>query len=125
MIENHYSAIDFALADFFLSRSGLSDEDHKDVHQLVLTISSEQAKGHSCIELTEADLALLTQCKLVSLASDIAAIPETPFVVEGDRLYFNRYWQYEARLVKNIYRRFSQSRSHSQGLVIGKTDLLL
>jgi len=101
-----YTQLDFAMADFMTDRCGFSDVERVRFNAIVLELSSAQGTGHSCIELANEDLFLASKCRLVYVSS-LASSAQTvrPLVLEGTRLYLNRYWQYETRLVTNISRR--------------------
>ena len=118
-MNTNYSALDYALADFMAERCGFDGEDWARFNEMILMLSSEQAAGHSCIQLGDDDLALLTQCRLVFAASVISEETTRPLVLEGNHLFLNRYWQYEANLVSNIFKRISLNiaTSGSEGLL--------
>ena len=105
MTPTSYSSLDFALADFMSGRCGFTDEKKDRFNSIILSLSSEQAAGHSCLELNVNDLALMSECRLVFLATSLTTETSQPLVLEGSRLFLNRYWQYEARLVSNIFQR--------------------
>ena len=105
MMMTNYSALDFALADFMTERSGFFEERKDRFHSILLRLSSEQTAGHSCINLNDEDLALMSECRLVFAASSLSIDTSLPLVVEGSHLYLNRYWRYEARLVSNVLQR--------------------
>lgn len=73
------------------------------------------ADGHSCLSLAESGPAIpgeqpfcspdelkgtLTQSTLVGIPGD-----SRPLILEGDRLYLHRYWQYEQRLAQRLIER--------------------
>ena len=94
--ERQFSRLDFGFARFMGERSKLSGEQKNRFEALLLQLSAQQAAGHSCIELTGEDQALAA---LSGLAS---ANQLTPLVIEQNRLYLHRYWQYEQRLAKQL-----------------------
>ena len=108
MINTSYSALDYALADFMAERCGYDGEDWARFNELVLMLSSEQTAGHSCIKLSDKDVLLMSRCRLVLNASTISETTTRPLVLEEERLFLNRYWQYEASLVSNILKRIQQ-----------------
>jgi len=83
-------------ADFLTSRSVVSSADNTRLYALAKTLAEQQAAGHSCIELDPADANLLLAS---GLASNNAL---TPLIVESQRLYLRRYWQYESRLAMQL-----------------------
>ncbi len=107
MITTSYSALDFALADFMSDRCGFVDDKKERFNSIILSLSSEQSAGHSCLELSSDDLDLMSECRLVFIASSLTTETSHPLVLEANRLFLNRYWQYEARLVSNIFNRIS------------------
>ena len=107
MLNTTHSALDFALADFLTNRCGFSAEKKEQFNAVILRLSAEQSSGHSCITLNDDDWFLLRQCRLVYTASIHSEETSQPLVLEGNRLYLNRYWRYETRLVANILRRMS------------------
>jgi len=63
-------------------------------------VSCEQNKGHNCIQIDDQDAELLLASGLVALAGQTAV--RLPLVLEKDRLYLQRYWDYENRLALQI-----------------------
>ena len=92
-----YSRLDLAMAEFLTARCGLEGEQQTAFKQLVLDLSAAQSAGHSCLGVDESQQALLSASAMVSGSEN------TPLILEGERLYLQRYWQYESRLVANIY----------------------
>ncbi|WKJ90956.1 exodeoxyribonuclease V subunit alpha [Methylomonas montana] len=93
---SQFSQLDFGFAHFLSERSPLSGPQKNRFEELLLRLSARQSSGHSCIGITNEDRDLL-------LASGFASSNQvTPLVVEADRLYLHRYWQYEQRLAKQI-----------------------
>ena len=109
-----YSRLDQALAEFLSVRCGLVGEQQAEFKQLALNLSAAQSSGHSCLEVTEPQQVLLSVSPMVSVSEN------TPLILEGSRLYFQRYWKYETRLVMNIHRRIQQKMAKPERL-----DLLL
>lgn len=97
-----YSRLDLALAEFLTERSGVSAQQQADFKQMVLDLSAAQSAGHSCLTVNEAQQALLSSSSLVSAADN------TPLILEDDRLYLQRYWRYESRLVASISKRIER-----------------
>lgn len=94
--ESLYSRLDRAFAGFLGSRSSLQGRSREKFETLLATLSAQQAAGHSCVQVDEAEKALLQDSGLVSDAGRM------PLVLEGDRLYTQRYWFYEKRLAEQI-----------------------
>lgn len=97
-----YSRLDQALAEFLTVRCGLVDEQQAEFKQLVLDLSAAQSAGHSCLGVNESQQALLSASPMVSASEN------TPLILEGPRLYLQRYWKYETRLVMNIHQRIQR-----------------
>ncbi|PID45115.1 MAG: exodeoxyribonuclease V subunit alpha [Proteobacteria bacterium] len=97
-----YSRLDQAIASFLTERSDLDDAQQHDFRQIVLDLSAAQSAGHSCLPVDAAQQTLLSQSPLVSLSAN------TPLILEDGRLYLQRYWQYESRLVSNIQQRIQR-----------------
>ncbi|MDO9103609.1 MAG: exodeoxyribonuclease V subunit alpha [Methylovulum sp.] len=97
MVENQsYTRLDTAFARFLARRTRLDGKQKQVFEQLVAQLSYEQNQGHNCMQINDEDLALV-------LASSLADSCGTmPLVVENNRLYTQRYWHYEKRLVMQI-----------------------
>jgi len=109
MIQNKaHTSLDFALADFMTNRSGFVGAQQARFNTIILELSSALGAGHSCLELVDEDVALISSCRLVYVSSLASEQTAQPLVVEGHRLYLNRYWRYESRLVANIVQRIKQ-----------------
>lgn len=108
ILHNNFSALDIALANFLSERSGFSGEEQKQFSSIILSLSSQQAEGHSCIQLTDESSTLLSKCRLVHVVTGSIDSSACPLVIEDNRLYLNRYWRYESRLVSSIVHRLDQ-----------------
>ncbi|MGJ0489714.1 exodeoxyribonuclease V subunit alpha [Methylobacter sp.] len=111
--ERTFSRLDVAFARFLGQRCKLNAEEKLLFESLVMQLSHEQSQGHSCIQLAEKDCALV-------LASGLAAVPDQsvgplPLVLEQNRLYLHRYWDYESRLAKQI-KAMAQTKPAVEGL---------
>lgn len=106
---NSYSRLDVALADFLSMRCGLEGNAKSQFKQLVLELSAAQQTGHSCLHVTAEQRALLSDSPLVSAGKE-----NTPLVLEDTRLYLQRYWRYESRLVSHILPRMGQAAAPAQ-----------
>lgn len=94
--ETPQSKLTSHFAEFLTARRNLSSTDSARLYSLAATLAEQQAAGHSCIELAPADAELLLAS---GLASNNAL---TPLIVESQRLYLRRYWQYETRLATQL-----------------------
>ena len=70
-------------------------------------LSRRLQEGHTCLNLGEkneetASLNAATARKITSLVSDGSTVK--PFVLEGNRLYFHRYYDYESQILSGIHR---------------------
>ena len=91
-----------AIADFLTTRSPLVGEQRSLLKVLLARLSNQQAQGHNCLLLSEAERDLIAQSNLVTELSNeplSALLPAIrPLVLEQHRLYLQRYWAYETRL---------------------------
>ncbi len=108
-LNNSYSRLDLALADFLSLRCGLEDEAKAQFKQLVLDLSAAQQAGHSCLYVNPEQQALLRSSPLVSAGDE-----NTPLVLEATRLYLQRYWRYESHLVSRILPRMGAATAPAQ-----------
>ena len=70
-------------------------------------LSRRLQEGHTCLDLSEkneetAGLSASTVRKITNLVSDGRTVK--PFVLEGSRLYFHRYYDYESQILVGIHR---------------------
>ena len=99
--QDRFSRLDNAFAKFLGKRTTLDPVKKQRFEFLIARLSYEQHQGHSCIEITEPD-------KTILLDSELACISQTanpqlfPLVIEENRLYLQRYWNYEDRLATQI-----------------------
>ncbi|MDD4914571.1 MAG: exodeoxyribonuclease V subunit alpha [Methylococcales bacterium] len=94
--ERQYSRLACGFARFLGERSILAGESKTRFEALILELSAQQSAGHSCLALANDDRALV-------LASGLASTDRlTPLIVEQNRLYLHRYWQYEQRLARQV-----------------------
>lgn len=91
-----YSRLDHAFSGFLGRRSTLQGEQRNKFIALLAKLSAQQAAGHSCVSVNEEEMALLQGS---GLASETGRLP---LVLEGGRLYTQRYWFYERRLADQI-----------------------
>jgi len=94
--EQPLTRLDQALARFMAQRASLDDGEKGRFAEIVAELSNQLSQGHSCIRIDE-------QVKAMVLGSGLACEQgSAPLVVEGDRLYLHRYWQYEQCLAARI-----------------------
>ena len=99
----NYSRLDAAFASFMLRHAtpGLDSAESGDLHKLILTLSQQLQQGHSCIVVSATEQNLLVKSGL-TLADPVQSAQSRPLVIEDDRLYLQRYWQYETRLAEQL-----------------------
>jgi exodeoxyribonuclease V alpha subunit len=98
-----YSRLDRALAQFLSQLSTLQGSERQRLQILIADLGFEQRQGHSCIPLQEGDLRLIAASGLASVGG------KTPLVVQQNRLYLHRYWQYEHRLARQVRGRLAKT----------------
>ncbi|WAK02713.1 exodeoxyribonuclease V subunit alpha [Methylobacter sp. YRD-M1] len=113
--ERVYSRLDVAFARFLGQRCKLSAEEKPLFESLVRQLSHEQNQGHSCIQLAESDCALVRASGLAAVSGQAAG--SLPLVLEQNRLYLHRYWDYESRLAKQI-KAMAQAKPSIEGLEV-------
>jgi len=94
--ESNYSRLDIAFARFLGQRSLLDGTQRSAFESLLMKLSAQQAAGHSCMPIDEADKDLLQASGFVSKGQTM------PLIVENNRLYTQRYWFYERRLALQV-----------------------
>jgi exodeoxyribonuclease V alpha subunit len=101
--ERSYSRLDIAFARFLSRLSALDAVKKQSFESIVMAVSFEQNQGHSCIRIDDTERQLLLESRLVHAfpVHDICAL-NLPLVMEHDRLYLHRYWNYESRLATQI-----------------------
>jgi exodeoxyribonuclease V alpha subunit len=95
--ERQYSRLGAGFAGFLGGRSHLMGEERIRFEHLLLELTAQQVAGNSCLRLQADELALVLASGLVATAGQIA-----PLIVEQDRLYLQRYWQYEHNLAQQL-----------------------
>ncbi|WP_394754051.1 exodeoxyribonuclease V subunit alpha [Crenothrix sp.] len=94
-----FSRLDNAFARFLSQRSDLIGSQQFAFEELLKLVSCHQTQGHNCIRIND-------ELKALALASGLAGLADQsntlPLIVEQDRLYLHRYWNYENRLVQKI-----------------------
>lgn len=88
--------IDIHLARFLADRSGFDGEGRKRFREIVELLSSSLESGHSCLRLDSTDTMFIMKSHLVSESAD------APLVIQGERLYLQRYYKYESKLAQNL-----------------------
>jgi len=96
-----FSRLDIAFARFLSQRTGFDAMQKQAFETIAMTASYEQNQGHSCIQIDDKARALLLASGLVEPNPESQADP-LPLVIEQDRLYLHRYWNYENRLAMQI-----------------------
>lgn len=96
--EQNFSLLDVHFSKIMTSRSGLDGENGEQFKDIVQRLSAALNQGHSCLPLTDAEK------KFVTIVSPtiISKTPSTPLVLSNNKLYLQRYFQYESRLAKQI-----------------------
>jgi exodeoxyribonuclease V alpha subunit len=95
-----FSRLDIAFARFLKDRATLEPSQKQAFEAIVSNLSYQHNQGHSCILLDEADQALVLASSLVAIPSEELML--SPLVLEQNRLYLQRYWNYENRLSQQI-----------------------
>lgn len=105
--EGRAAPLELALADWAL-RHGASNA----VALAFAACARAVADGHSCLALSATDIAVAGEQPLCSRAeldtslaySDLVGGPgdSRPMIIDGDRLYLQRYWDYENRLAARL-----------------------
>ena len=96
-----YSRLDLAFSAFLSSRTHLDKQQKQLFASVVLELSYQHNQGHSCIVMDE-DKRNLVLASGLAVLSPVADIKPLPLVVEENRLYLQRYWSYENRLMRQI-----------------------
>lgn len=99
--QRSFSRLDVAFARFLSQRTGFDSLQKQAFEAIVMTASYEQNQGHSCIQIDDNAQALLIASGLVETNPKPQANP-LPLVIEQNRLYLHRYWDYENRLAMRI-----------------------
>lgn len=90
------SRLDYAFARFLTQQSGLKDEQGKQFAAIVAKLSYAQSQGHSCFQLSEAELTVVLNS---GMADETGTLP---LVLEDRQLYLQRYWSYECQLAEKL-----------------------
>jgi exodeoxyribonuclease V alpha subunit len=69
----------------------------KQAFELIISkLSYQHSQGHNCIQLNQSELSVINEFKRTFKDTP------SPIVLEDNRLYLHRYWDYENRLAKQI-----------------------
>ncbi|MDT8427026.1 MAG: exodeoxyribonuclease V subunit alpha [Methyloprofundus sp.] len=90
------SRLDYAFARFLTQRSQLKGEQAKQFELIVARLSYAQSQGHSCMQLSGQELAVVLGS---GMADEIGSLP---LVLEDNQLYLQRYWSYECQLAEKL-----------------------
>ncbi|MBE0471832.1 MAG: exodeoxyribonuclease V subunit alpha [Methyloprofundus sp.] len=90
------SRLDYAFARFLTQRSQLKGEQAKQFELIVARLSYAQSQGHSCMQLSGQELAVVLGS---GMADEIGSLP---LVLEDNQLYLQRYWHYECQLAEKL-----------------------
>lgn len=96
MSDQMLSHLDRYFAEFLADLSGLAGPAKERFYHLAARVSAALEDGHSCLPLTDGEIAFLAGNPLVSDGG------QTPLVLHNRRLYLHRYFQYETRLAERI-----------------------
>ncbi len=95
MEEQRIRLIDTRFSRFLANRSVLPDKEKEQFEDIVCRLSMGIGAGDSCLPLTEQEHEIV-------LRSGLSGIHGYPLCVAGDRLYLQRYFEYEKRLAEKI-----------------------
>jgi exodeoxyribonuclease V alpha subunit len=101
--DENFSRLDLAFANFLSQRltAAITPAQQKNLQGLLALVSQQYSHGHSCITISDADKNLLIASGLVAVIPNNPALL-LPLVIEENRLYLQRYWQYESRLARQL-----------------------
>lgn len=108
------SRLDQAFSKFVSGLSRINSNHKVDLELILSRLSNELFQGHSCMQLSDQEMELIRTSHLLDLSP-------SPLVLDGNKLYLQRYWNYENRLAKNIVRLLHSSDEH---LIINETDTI-
>lgn len=97
-----FSRLDTAFARFLKERATLDKAQKQAFEAIVLSLSYHHNQGHSCIIVDDDEQALVLASGLTVMADAIEKSVLLPLVLEQNRLYLQRYWDYEHRLTHQI-----------------------
>lgn len=91
-----FSRLDYAFSQFLMQHSTLDSKQGEKFAIILLRLSHAQNHGHSCIALNGAER------KIVLTSSMADASGNLPLVLEKNKLYLQRYWNYECQIAKKL-----------------------
>lgn len=101
-----FSSLDKTMATFLGQRCVCKDEAQRERFELLVKLlCAAQSRGDSCIHVLSDDQQILQQSGVVSEPEREECEEKEsnlPLVLENNRLYLKRYWQYETDLVELI-----------------------
>lgn len=97
-----FSRLDTAFARFLKERATLDKEQKQAFETIVLSLSYQHNQGHSCIIVDDNEQALILASGLTMTADTVEKAALLPLVLEQNRLYLQRYWDYENQLTHQI-----------------------
>jgi exodeoxyribonuclease V alpha subunit len=100
-VPRSFSRLDMAFASFLSQRTHFDPNQKQAFEAIGMMASYEQNQGHSCIKIDDDARALLLASGLAATTPDNQSKP-LPLIIEQDRLYLHRYWNYENRLATQI-----------------------
>jgi exodeoxyribonuclease V alpha subunit len=100
-VPRSFSRLDMAFASFLSQRTRFDPLQKQAFEAIGMMASYEQNQGHSCIKIDDNARALLLASGLVAATPDNQSTP-LPLVIEQDRLYLHRYWNYENQLAMQV-----------------------
>lgn len=84
--------------------------------KILRRLSDAMARGDTCVRLSSQEI------KTAESQEWVGASGESPFVLEGNRLYFQRYWRHEVQLSERLKRMAQHREPLSQSLDAYFTD---
>ncbi len=88
--------LDVHFANFLAERCKLEGDDKARFKVIVEELSLAMDNGHSCLELVDTDVTMVSASPLVS------ANEMTPLILYGNSLYLHRFFHYESRLASQL-----------------------
>ena len=85
---------------------------HAELARAARTVSAWRAAGHICAPVAEADGHRLRETRVVGAPGE-----DKPLILDGGRLYLQRYWQYEADLAAAILARLDARPKYDEALL--------
>ncbi len=116
-IDSEFQAIDYAVADRVCAWYSITD---KLFHQTIMAVSFALQQGHSCLSLAQClneapynqmeQQGFLAFPKVDAWLAHLAKLnlpdqEDAPIILQSDRIYFRRYWQFEQELAQFILSR--------------------